>query len=483
VESARQRIVCERSTDGGRTWPDEPTVLSPPPAPTDAFGPFVIGVHVVADTRDPETFYAVWMDTLTGFLDGSGTAPFWFTKSTDGGRTWQPAREIQRIQPLPSVFPRQSFRNLTLPIMAVGPGRELYLSYADYTPAPDPASDEDGLQADIKLTTSLDGGASWSTPTRVNGDLTNADQFQQYLRVTKSGQLNVSFFDRRLDAPEPPNHPGNFFIDNFLARSNDGGATWTETRLSHDSWDPSINPPISGSGEFIGDYQGLVADDCFAISYVNDTHLANEPGRDPDFDEGLPRSPFQELFAWRLPNAREFGGTQSRDCRGRGDRPRDDDDDDDDDDDGDRGGHSAPGDAIGILSGRMRVQSSGYTSVGLRCPAGAPQACSGELTLRGGKPLGRLGSTRFQIGSGTGAEAIVRLSRTGFRLIRRLGTARVLASVVPADRAVVAQGSRKLQTLVWRSARASRLGPGQRRAALDAMVITEKGALERKHGR
>ena len=105
----------------------------------------------------------------------------------------------------------------------------------------------------------------------------------------------MSFFDRRLDPPEPPNHPGNFFIDTFLARSNDAGRTWQETRVSHDSWDPSINPPISGSGEFIGDYQGLVADDCFAIPFVNDTHLANDPGRDPDFDRGLPRSPFQEI--------------------------------------------------------------------------------------------------------------------------------------------------------------------------------------------
>ena len=60
--------------------------------------------------------------------------------------------------------------------------------------------------------------------------------------------MNVLFFDRRFDRPDPPNHPGNFFIDTFLARSNDGGETWRETRLSHDSWDPSINPPISRVG-------------------------------------------------------------------------------------------------------------------------------------------------------------------------------------------------------------------------------------------
>jgi hypothetical protein len=178
------------------------------------------------------------------------------------------------------------------------------------------------MQADIKLISSGDGGNTWSTPSKVNQDVTNADQFQPYIRVTPKGQVNVSFFDRRLDRPDPPNHPGNFFIDTFLARSNNAGQTWHETRVSHDSWDPSINPPISGSGEFIGDYQGLVADDCFAIPFVNDTHLANDPSRDPDFDRGLPRSPFQEIVTWRVPNSRQFGGHGHRRAKRRcGDKP------------------------------------------------------------------------------------------------------------------------------------------------------------------
>jgi hypothetical protein len=150
---------------------------------------------------------------------------------------------------------------------------------------------------------------------RVNQDQTNADQFQQYVRVTAKGQLNVSYFDRRLDEPNLPAHPGNFFIDTFLSRSNDDGATWKDSRVSHDSWAPSINPPISGSGEFIGDYQGLVADNCFAVPFVNDTHLANDPSRDPLFDFGKPRSRFQQVFSWLVPNIPLFGGRTS-DCLG-----------------------------------------------------------------------------------------------------------------------------------------------------------------------
>jgi hypothetical protein len=316
----RQAIVCERSVDAGRSWPDAPQQISPPQSPMLPFGPFVIGVHVVASERDPNTFYAVWMDTLSGFLEGSGEYLMWFTKTTDGAQTWEPAHVVARVDPLPSAFPRQSFRNLSLPIMAAGRHGELYVAYSDYTAATYPDPDIDGLQADVKLLRSLDGGASWSGPVRVNQDATNADQFQPYLQVTRRGQVNVSYFDRRLDPPQPPIHPGNFFIDTFLSRSNDGGASWHDTRVSHDAWDPSINPPISSSGEFIGDYQGLVADDCFALPFVNDTHLANDPGRDPDFDQDLPRSEFQEIVTWRVPNTREFGGKKKklsrRSCRG-----------------------------------------------------------------------------------------------------------------------------------------------------------------------
>jgi hypothetical protein len=131
----------------------------------------------------------------------------------------------------------------------------------------------------------------------------------------------------------------------------------------------------------------------------------------------------------------------------------------------------------------VRVQSGGFLTVGLRCAKGARRACAGKLTLRGGRSIGRLGSTRVRIRSGTGAKAIVRVSRRDLRLIRQRGSVRALASVAPADRAVVAPASREMVTLAESSARVSRLTAGERRAALDAMVITEKGTLERKQGR
>lgn len=298
----RQQIVCERSTDGGRSWPGTPLPISTGQR-------FVIGVHVVADPRDPETFHAVWLDR------GVEPEELSFSRSTDGGVSWSPPSLVTVVDNLPAAFPGNDFRNLTLPIMAAGPRGALYVVYSEYRRPAFDDPDADGKQADVMLVRASDGGSRWSEPLRVNRDRTNADQFQPYVDVTAAGQVNVNFFDRRHD-------PADFHIDNYLARSNDGGATFTEQRLSHDMWDPSINPPISSWGEFIGDYQGLVADTCSATPFMQDTHLANAPERDPDFDEGMPRSQFQQLFAWRVRNTAATAGRADDRLSGGGGRDR-----------------------------------------------------------------------------------------------------------------------------------------------------------------
>jgi hypothetical protein len=289
----KQQTVCERSTDGGRTWPGAPLPISPPSQQ------LVIGVSVVADNVNPDRFYATWLN-YTNSVVGVLPDEYWFSQSLDGGQTWTPATLVAQVAQIPRQFPGQSFRNLSIPITAAGPDEgELYTTYAEYRDAS--AADEDGMQADVMLVRSTNGGTSWTQPQVVNKGRPDADQFQPAPAVTPSGQVNIAYFDRRKD-------PDNFYIDTYLSRSNDGGVTFTDVRVSHDMWDPDQRPPVSPSGSFIGDYQGLVADDCFAYPFVNDTHLANNPNRDPGFDDAKPRSPFQEAIAWRVSNRPRFGG-------------------------------------------------------------------------------------------------------------------------------------------------------------------------------
>jgi hypothetical protein len=427
-----QQIVCKRSTDGGATWPGTPQAIS---------GNQILdlGVHVVADPRDANTFYATWLHYLPGALGLGLPDEMTFTKSTDGGQTWDAPRVVAQLTSLPNTFPHQQFRNLSNPIMAAGPNSELYIVYSDYRDAPQP-NDEDGKQADVMMVRSPDGGDSWFKPVKVNRDSTNADQFQPYVAVNPAGQVNVAYFDRRLDARRVEGatvvHPGNFFVDTWLSRSNDGGRTFSDTRVSHDSWDPTINPPTSDSGAFIGDYQGLVADCSGAIPFANDTHLANDASRDPAFDAGYPRSGFQEVFSWRVPNTPEFGGAA---CPSPPPSPP----------------SSSPppppepqppapnppdlgpptttvSSRFAILTGRVRISRTGVAAIRVRCRG--KSTCRGAINLfrfvvRPGQPATRItvGSRRFRIQAGKTVTIGVRIQHTQRSLARKRGRLRVVA--------------------------------------------------------
>jgi len=272
-------------------------------------------VNVVADRKDPNAFYAMWKSYASSIAPelifgsigesenddlgtGIGTRPVVIYEATtvDGGQTWTPAHPIANYNELASPLPGSRFRTGAIPIGAQAPDGTLYLVYDAYNDAPQRDSDSDGKSADAMLIRSTDRGVTWSSPITVNQDGTNADQFQTHVAVADDGLLSVAFFDRRHD-------PANLYVDEYLAQSDDKGQTFKEARLSHDLSDPSINPPISGSGEFFGDYQGMVADTCQALAFYQDTHLANDPARDPDFDQGDPRSQFQEVFAYRAERA------------------------------------------------------------------------------------------------------------------------------------------------------------------------------------
>jgi len=186
------------------------------------------------------------------------------TTSPDGGTTWNTPVFIATIHDIAGRFPPERYRTLSLPAFACDPKTgQLYLTW----------SDKGNGDADILLTTSKDHGQSWTTPIRVNDDpLRNgANQFQPQMVVAPGGVVSISFFDTRNDAQHR-------LIDVYLAQSINKGASFLKNvRVTMQSWDPAVDAPIDGAGQqFIGDYQGLAADDHFAHPFWNDTRTGKQ---------------------------------------------------------------------------------------------------------------------------------------------------------------------------------------------------------------
>jgi hypothetical protein len=100
--------------------------------------------------------------------------------------------------------------------------------------------------------------------------------------VAPDGVISISFFDTRVV-------PQHRLIDVFLAQSTNKGASFLKNvRVTTQSWDPAVDAPIDGSGQqFIGDYQGLAADNHFVHPFWNDTRTGK-----------------QEIFMVAVPSAR-----------------------------------------------------------------------------------------------------------------------------------------------------------------------------------
>lgn len=187
---------------------------------------------------------------------------------------------------LPSPLPNTTFRDGITENFAASPTYpgHLYMTYEDW----------DGTQADIKFTQSTDGGATWSTPVKVNDNVNEpTDQFQPSVAAGLNGAVAVGFYDRRAACPNDPSiipqdvGKTNFCINTTVQAYKDTGAgavrVGANIRASNATWDPQqpglgINPDgshsdlqtLGGVGQmacashndpcrlsFIGDYFGL----------------------------------------------------------------------------------------------------------------------------------------------------------------------------------------------------------------------------------
>lgn len=222
-------ILFSRSTDGGLTW------LTP--KRLDIKGGDCIDSDNTLEGAVPAVgpngqVYVAW----------SGHGNLYFTRSLNGGNTFSAPKVIATMPggwdyDIPGLQ-RCNGLPVTVCDISNGPNRgTIYVNWTDQR--------NGTTNTDVWVIKSTDGGATWSTPVRVNDDNSNRHQFLTWMAVDQSnGRLYFVFYDRRNYADSR--------TDVYMARSNDGGQTFTNFKISETPFTPN-------SGVFFGDYNNLTA--------------------------------------------------------------------------------------------------------------------------------------------------------------------------------------------------------------------------------
>jgi hypothetical protein len=115
-----------------------------------------------------------------------------------------------------------------------------------------------------------DDGLTWSVPTRVNEDPPGFDDFIPEIAVAPDGGVYCTWYDYR-DSPAATDG-GRASV--YMARSGDGGQTWTTLGALTDAlsnWGGAATNIIPNQG----DYMSLFASDTYVWSVWSDARLGN----------------------------------------------------------------------------------------------------------------------------------------------------------------------------------------------------------------
>jgi len=168
-----------RSSDGGHTW-QGPVLLHPLP--------------VAASTPAGQSPSQLFVDTGpngTVYVSACGSSGPYLAKSTDGGQTfgdWQPVVEAR------DGGMNSSYRTGQICMVAADETSGPHRGSVNVVDAATPNGDRD-----VFAVRSLDGGATWSDPTRLNRDASGNDQFLPTVSVNPNGVVDVAWYDRRQD--------------------------------------------------------------------------------------------------------------------------------------------------------------------------------------------------------------------------------------------------------------------------------------------
>ena len=174
-----------------------------------------------------------------------------FVKSTDGGNTWTKPQIISTLGTVFVTDPNNTTQAIRtgdiIPEPAIDPTTgQLYVVWQD-------ARFNGGHFDEVALSTSTDGGATWSAPIQVNTNTpSNRPGFTPAIRVSSNGTVGVTFYDfRNLAAGNTTTLTTDYW---FVSSTNHGASFGNEQHIAG-SFDMLTAP--NSTGFFVGDYEGL----------------------------------------------------------------------------------------------------------------------------------------------------------------------------------------------------------------------------------
>jgi hypothetical protein len=232
-----------KTTDGGKTWSTARPIFDP------GQNSQTIGNIVVVDPRTGKLydFFDQFSTTGSPKFTPRGDSVSFIT-STDGGVTWSKASVVSDEQTVLDVDPNTGAAlrtEETLPSVAVDPVTgELYVVWED-------ARFTGGAVNQAVISTSTDGGATWSVPAPVSTP-SGTPAFTPTVAVNANGSVAVTYYDlRNLPSGDTSTLP----TDVWLKTSPRGGGAFGPDTHVAGSFNMLVAP--SAGGFFVGDYEAL----------------------------------------------------------------------------------------------------------------------------------------------------------------------------------------------------------------------------------
>ena len=238
------RIVLTYTTNGGVSWS---TVA--PVSPVPSTNHFHQGCDI--KTGPNGEVYVVWANSVL-------TNPFTedslgFAKSTNGGVNWTIAtNRAANVNGNRTFNMMNNIRVAGFPRIDVdrtcGPRAGwIYVCMGEKNPG------IAGDVSDITLYKSTNGGTTWSSGVRVNQDAfgNGKKQYMGAIRVDESGAVNVVYYDSR-------NIATNDSAEVWMARSTDGGVTFTEMKVGN-KFRHAPTGLANVNSQYAGDYIGVTS--------------------------------------------------------------------------------------------------------------------------------------------------------------------------------------------------------------------------------